>query len=185
MTRYPPTIRAELKGTHTFRFTGSAAQEAYLLLSDLMKLVMGANSSTSARPIFTSVKLKRISIWTPVQAIGASPTFCALRYEGMNTDDTTHFDTSATADDMAHVSMPPPRNSVAGFWHHSDSSDASTQLAWLSVGADSVVDIEISYVVDDAATANYTFTGGSGMTNGLLYYGKWGTYEQPGKVHFS
>lgn len=186
--RYPPTLRAELKGRQVFRYTGTAAMEADITVANLLKTVGAASGSTAVRPIFTSIRLLRISIWTPVQAIGSAPTFCALRYEGTNTDDTTHYDTSAVADDMAHVSKPPPRNSVASFWHHSDLADTSLKLAWVSLGPDSVVDMHVEYVVDDnAVNSVYTYTGGSGMTAGCLYYGALGSgrvYTQPGKAQF-
>lgn len=95
------------------------------------------------------------------------------------------YDTSVVLDDMAHVSRQPPRLSIASFWHHSDSADLALKLAWISVAADSVIDMELEYVVDDTAVNSvYTFTGGSGMTTGVLYYGRIGTYTQPGKALF-
>lgn len=184
--RWPPTLRAEIKSMHTFRFTGTVAEETDITVKSLLTLVVAANSSSSVRPIFSSVRLVRIGIWTPVQSIGGAATFCALRYEGTNSDDTTHYDTSAVVDDMAHVYKPPPRQSLAGFWHHSDVADLSLKLAWVSLGPDSVMDITVEFVVDDTSTNSaYTFTGGSGQTTGTLYYGSIGSYTQPGKSQYN
>lgn len=183
--RFPPTIRSEMKGNHVFRFTGADAQETDVTVATLLKVCVAATGATAARPCFTSVRLRRISIWSPVPSIGATPTFAAIRYEGTNTDDSTWYDTSAVLDDMAHVSKAPPRNSIAAFWHHSDIADISLKLAFVSMAADSIVDLLIEWVMDDTSVNSaYTFTGGTGMTAGTLYYGKLGSYTQPGKAVF-
>jgi len=103
------------------------------------------NAANTVRPIFYSVKLNQISIWTPPASQGANAT-CAVDWVGASNSPNREFsDTSVSVSTPAYVSCSPPPASLASFWQ----VPGSGTLCKLTAPTGSIIDVTLALILSD------------------------------------
>lgn len=165
----PDQIQAQVIVSHRYRFTSTSGSVATITPVSLLQ-AMGtcATTTVTGSSIFTSVKISRVSIWSPPASQGAATT-CSVTWFGNtgNSSEKEISDTSVSTAQPAHVDTRPPRNSLASFWQ----TTSSTALAVLTAPTGSIIDVWVSGILGDGPTttspATLTLVG---ATAGLMYY---------------
>lgn len=170
----PPVIRGNVEGTHTFRFkqTDDASSTVNLYADDLAFLMCVAASSSTVRCVWESLKIQRISIWTPSRQYNGTlqdPRETSLTWTGEYSPRSEIFGTVNQQTGVCMISAAPPRMSASGRWQKTGQGAAVQPLAILKIPDQSIVDITVSFVFDDG-TSQISLTKGSGNTVGALYY---------------
>jgi len=171
----PPIIRGNVEGTHTFRFkqVADASSTVNLYADDLAFMMSVASTSTTIRTVWESIKLNRISIWTPSRQYSGTlqdPRETSLTWLGEYTPRAEVFGTVNQQTGVCHINAVPPRNSGSGKWQKVSQGAAGQLLCKLQVPDQSIVDITVSFVFDDDTTSTLGVSGYSGLVVGNLYY---------------
>lgn len=171
----PPVIRGNVEGTHTFRFkqTADATSTINLYADDLAFLMGVASSASTVRTLWESLKVQRISIWTPSRQYSGTlqdPRETSLTWLGQYTPRAEVFGTVNQQTGVCNISAVPPRDSSSGKWQKVGQGSASELLAKLVVPDQSIVDITVSFVFDDDTVSSIFTSGYSGLNVGNLYY---------------
>ena len=123
-----------------------------------------ANNSVSL--IANSVKVHKVSIWSPPAAQGGTAT-CSVTWSTANdyTAMVEVSDTTMSTAIPAHVSTKPPPGSAASFWLGAGTNTIFTVIA----PTGSIIDVHCTHVLYDTQAAGTTVTVAAG-TLGALYY---------------
>jgi len=171
----PPVIRGNVEGTHTFRFkqTAEASSTINLYVDDLAFMMSVASASTTIRTVWESLKLNKVSIWTPSRQYSGTlqdPRETSLTWLGEYTPRAEVFGTVNQQTGVCHIEATPPRNSGSGKWQKVSQGAAGQLLCKLVVPDQSIVDITVSFVFDDDTVGTLGVTGYTGLVIGNLYY---------------
>lgn len=171
----PPVIRGNVEGTHTFRFkqTETASSTINLYADDLAFMMSVASGTSAVRTIWESIKIQRISIWTPSRQISGTlqdPRETSLTWTGEYSPRSEIFGSVNQQTGVCMISAAPPRMSASGRWQKVGQGVNAIPLAVLKIPDQSIVDITVSFVFDDDVTVGINITGKSGLTAGNLYY---------------
>lgn len=171
----PPVIRGNVEGSHTFRFKQIAdgSSTINLYADDLAFMMAAASSATSVRTIWESLKIQRISIWTPSRQYEGTlqdPRETSLMWTGEYSPRSQIFGTVNQQTGVCMITAAPPRTSVSGKWQKIGQGVNATPLVQLKIPDQSIVDITISFVFDDESPAG--IISGVGLANnvGSIYY---------------
>jgi len=162
----PGTLKANIELSHKFRFLSTGAfngsiQDNFLLAA--CGVVSTTNLSASA--IAQSVKLLSVEVWAPVSAQGAAVTVSLLwPTTGQNMGREVS-DTSVSVSRVAHILSKPPKFSDSSFWNNG----AGTTLFNLTVPTASIIDVSLSYVLNDNNSNPVTVTTVGGNVGRLTY----------------
>lgn len=171
----PPIIRGNVEGTHTFRFkqVADASSTVNLYVDDLAFLMAVASGSTTLRTIWESLKINRVSIWTPSRQYSGTlqdPRETSLTWLGDYTPRSEVFGTVNQQTGVCYISAAPPKDSGSGKWQKVGQGANNPLLCKLVVPDQSIVDITVSFVFNDDATPALGTTGYTNLTIGHLYY---------------
>jgi hypothetical protein len=164
-----------VEGRHTFRFKqiAEASSTINLYVDDLAFMMCVASTSTTIRTTWESLKLNRISIWTPSRQYSGTlqdPRETSLTWLGEYTPRAEVFGTVNQQTGVCHISAVPPKNSGSGKWQKTGQGAINELLCKLQIPDQSIVDIQVSFVFDDDTVGTLGVTGYSGLTVGNLYY---------------
>jgi len=169
----PPQLESNIRLTHKFRFTATAAATGSsingLCLSGVAG-VIGIFINTDVQPIAQAFRLKRVSIWSPPAAQGSNAT-AAVEFVGGATGlygNREFSDTSVSTSQPAYVSCRPPKDSAASMWQ--DPTVANNILFNITCGAGSIVDVEMDYILTDLNGSNVTLLSAATAALGRMYY---------------
>jgi len=143
----PPQIKSNVMFKHKFRFVSTSATATSITPTSLLgaagTVCYAVNANVAA--INASVKLNRISMWSPPSAQGSSVT-CSVDWIGSaNSPNQEISDTSVSVAQPAYLSTSPPNQSIASFWHVS--SDAAICTLVAPVGT--IIDVDLDLVLQD------------------------------------
>jgi hypothetical protein len=172
----PPVLRGNVEGTHTFRFKqiADASSTINLYVDDLAFMMSVASTSTTVRTLWESIKLNKISIWTPSRQYSGTlqdPRETSLTWLGEYTPRAEVFGTVNQQTGICHISAKPPGNSGSGKWQKTSQGAAGELLCKLTIPDQSIVDITVSFVFDDDAVGTLGISGYNNLVIGNLYYG--------------
>jgi len=177
----PPQIVTNVRVTRVYRYRASSATSQDISQNELIAAmgVMSTVATTSATAMFNTVKLHRVSVWTPPAldvASVANDRSCTITWNspeggsaiasGLEVSDSTMSNAYP-----AHISAKPPTGSLASFWLTAYSGTAAVNLFTIQCGAGSIVDVHVTAIMNDTNGANglpYTTTAGPGL--GVVYY---------------
>jgi len=171
----PPVLRGNVEGTHTFRFkqVAEASSTVNLYVDDLAFMMSVASASNTLRTIWESLKLNRVSIWTPSRQYSGTlqdPRETSLTWLGDYTPRAEVFGTVNQQTGVCHITAAPPKDSGSGKWQKVGQGANNPLLCKLVVPDQSIVDITVSFVFDDDAVASLGVTGYTSLVTGNLYY---------------
>jgi len=183
----PPVIRGNVEGTHTFRFkqTAEASSTVNLYVDDLAFMMSAASATTTLRVVWESLKLNKVSIWTPSRQYSGTlqdPRETSLTWLGEYTPRAEVFGTVNQQTGVCHIEAIPPRNSGSGKWQKVSQGTNSQLLCKLQVPDQSIVDITVSFVFDDDTVGGLVKSGYSGLVIGNLYYNSADSYFGTSKL---
>jgi len=171
----PPVLRGNVEGTHTFRFkqTAEASSTVNLYVDDLAFMMSVASATTTIRTCWESLKVNRISIWTPSRQYSGTlqdPRETSLTWLGEYTPRAEVFGTVNQQTGICHITAAPPKNSGSGKWQKTSQGANNALIAKLVVPDQSIVDISVSFVFDDDSVGTLSDTGYTGLVLGNIYY---------------
>jgi hypothetical protein len=158
--QHPPSFNSTIVGFKRFRYQAvdTSVSTGYTVTAPevVAQLVMLIDNSIGAtRCLFTNVKIKRVSLWSPVQTEVASgistPQTVGIEFNssttgGITNPNTRMTDTSVGNTRVAAVSYKPPKMSSAAFWQGS-ASTGDAFILYYTKGA--ILDVEVSFTIQD------------------------------------
>jgi len=163
----PPSISSNVTLSHRYRFT-STSGTATALTPQSIALAAGSMctvSNTTVQCLFSSVRLKRLTLWAPPSAQGSFVT-CSVEWIGFNQANTVEVsDTSNSVATPAYISTSPPPATLAKFWQL---SSVTTNLCTVVAPTGTIIDAEVDLIIGDDEAG--TSIGVSAGTLGNLYY---------------
>jgi hypothetical protein len=171
----PPVLRGNVEGTHTFRFkqTTDATSAVNLYVDDLAFMMCAASSATTIRTLWESLKVNRVSIWTPSRQYSGTlqdPRETSLTWLGDYTPRAEVFGTVNQQTGVCHITSAPPKNSGSGKWQKVSQGAINPLICKIEVPDQSIVDITVSFVFADDVTLNLGKGGYASLVVGNLYY---------------
>jgi hypothetical protein len=135
----------------------------------LMRLLVVATGTTTAQPVFSSIKLHSVKLWSPSGGFN-TPTAARILWDGQSSAEKfqSASDMSMTID-PAFVAVRPPPGSQPDWWM---SSPTNTGIFTLQFSTGSVVDVDLSFLIDGNITALSSISGLTGLVSGNIYLGK-------------
>lgn len=153
---HPPQLRTNVMLSHTYRYTATSAQASTQFSTAALLLAAGCVGTvlnTTVTSVFQSVRVRRLSIYSPPASQGSFAT-CSVEWNGTVGSGTQEVsDTSNSVSQPAMISSAPPRNSLGGFW---SSSVSNTALFTIICPAGSIIDLSLDLIMSDDETANPT-----------------------------
>jgi hypothetical protein len=171
----PPVLRGNVEGRHTFRFkqTTDATSTINLYVDDLAFMMCVASANTTIRTMWESLKVNRISIWTPQRQYSGTlqdPRETSLTWLGEYTPRAEVFGTVNQQTGVCHISAAPPKNSGSGKWQKTGQGAVNELICKLTIPDQSIVDINVSFVFDDDTVGTLGVSGYTSLVVGNLYY---------------
>jgi len=140
-------IRSNVELRHLFRFTSTSGTATDITPNSLLGAcgVIGTVTNTTARCIFQSVKVNKVTIVTPPAAQGGAAT-CAIQWLGIGNSPSRELsDTTVSVANPARVSSAPPTQSLAAFLQVS----STTTLFTLTAPTGSIIDVHVTAIMGD------------------------------------
>lgn len=149
-----PVFNSTVRWRHQFRFMASSALTGFAItrgfLLNLLSVgdqnVASAGSNLLSR-LSSGVKLNRIEMRCPTGSTDVTVTTLALEWQSA-LGPTTEVSDTGTALHPPFISSSPPRQSVAGFWSLSGSSEGEG-LFLLTVPTGTVIDVWTDHILQD------------------------------------
>lgn len=163
----PPARQSNIMVTHKFRFVCASSATLEVTPNALLSAAgLVATAATVAYPIGMSMKIRRVSVWSPPPSQGTSA-YAAIQWYGHNAGIPTSqiSDTTMSVSQPAYVTSKPPQGTRAYQWLTEDSS----YVFQVKVETGSVVDVDLSFYLSDVVGSGLARTT-SGMTIGQNYY---------------
>lgn len=163
----PPQIPSNVTITRTYRFKSTSATMQSITGAQILG-VAGAVctvANTTLRYLATSVRVHRVSVWSPPSAQGAEAT-CTLEWKTYQGDEYKEVsDSSMSVARPAHISSKPPQGSLC--WLPMGVSSGTCLDLTAPVG--SIIDVHCTHVLNDTATAGSSYAVGAASL-GVIYY---------------
>jgi len=168
---HPPSFQSTFQVAKVLRFIASAALvNVDISFVDLLDLVVMATSATAGYQLFSAFKLGKVSIWGPMAAaltpVTASIEYSPIGTAGIGGPQRIWSDTSMGATEAAYVSKAPPKESAQSKWQ---TDNAGTAFFRLNGPIGSIVDLAITYVMQNGQTPQVASTVLAGATVGQIY----------------
>ena len=167
----PPPFSAAIVWGKTLRFRSSSALTSQAVTaSNLLDLLVMATTTTAVNRLCSAVRLTQVEVWGPMAA-DLVPVTVSVEYNtdaatGISGSNKLRSDTSMGADRCAHVRYRPPMGTVASFWQGVSSSQ---RLFLLSCPANSIVDIQLTLVLQNGEAATAAANAAVAATVGTVY----------------
>jgi hypothetical protein len=163
----PPMIKSNIELRHTYRFVSTSGGRVSITPTSLLcaagTICITTNSLVTS--LYNSVRVNRVSIWSPPASQGATAT-CSVDWVGSANSPSREFsDTTVSVSTPAHVSCSPPPMSLASFWQ----IPSASALFQVIAPTGSIIDVSMSLILqdDDATQAQSAVVTG---VLGLSYY---------------
>jgi hypothetical protein len=134
----------------------------------LLDSIFTATSSVGGVRMIGAIKLKRVSIWSPITATFAAQTV-SLEFPGSYGPSKILSDTSVGLM-PAHVTSRPPQNASNSWWSINGSNESEVLFA-IVVPQESIIDVEVSMKLIDREAATAVSAALTGVVLGTVYYG--------------
>lgn len=168
---FPLPLLASIQVDKVVRFKASAALSAQVVsISDLMDLLCVATTTTNARRLASTFRLRKIEAWAPPDSAGAS---VVLAIE----DATSQLDfggPSRRLEDVtmgqsrpAHLVWKPKQDSVQSKWLNDQQQ--ATSLLELTCPTGTVFDVHISWILQDGEIPTTVTAAVAGAVAGTIY----------------
>jgi len=165
----PPMIQTNIIWSHNFRFKASTQTTADITVADLLGVAgtVGVVTNTTVVANNFSVKIARIKIWAPSGVIAGSQT-CSIEWTGLDFSPSKEVsDTTINISQPARISTKPPNRSLASFWQNSLQTNPIFRIV---VPQDAVIDVQLSFIMNDGANASGPPIAVSTAVIGTTYY---------------
>jgi hypothetical protein len=163
-----PRIVTSSSVNHTFRYTTNATVAApgtsVTRGQMLNALIMNAGGGTTNGRITNAIKLNSISIWSIAGGVASGTpvaTSCSIEWLSEYGPSKLIIDTSINPAVMAMIHSKPPPGSLAGFWSVRGSNE-STVLFNITAVVNAVVDVNVTYNIQDDTSVTSVTTAASG-----------------------
>jgi len=154
----PPQIETNIRYSHRYRFTVTAAAVSTQVTGlDLLGVggTIGTATNSQVMPITQNLRLKSVSVWAPPPAQGSNATatveFIGSAATGLY-GNKEFSDTSVSTARPAVVHCRPPRGSAASLWQNPN--NVNNTLFLISCAAGSIVDIQMEQIIVDGHNQN-------------------------------
>jgi hypothetical protein len=166
-----PTLPVEPTIHHTFRFQRVSGNSYTVTSGDILKCLVAAGSATQVRPIFRTIRIKKVTVRG--SCVAGDTSSVSLRFLGSNTNEIGYMDQTMKIDVNACVARKPPNMSLASFWIDVDTSELTTQLFVTQYygSGEFYVDLQLEAIMDCTRYINYSLNIGTGMISGGIYAG--------------
>jgi hypothetical protein len=167
----PPKFVPTISLGHKFRFTTGTNSVVFqgITRAMLLNLYTMATGTTVQNRILTAVKIKRVSVWGGVPALGGAPTSIEVEWLGSNAPSTIHTDSSMGVR-PSFVTTVPPRDSSDRWWSISGQNETEVLLV-LTIPAGSIIDLDLSIRLADNEAAVLAESGtAAAATAGEVYW---------------
>jgi hypothetical protein len=170
----PLQVRSNVECRHRYRFqTGGSTVSAVPITANSLAGAVGTicyGTNSTVRCIAGSVKIDQIEIWSSWAGSGAggAPPTCSVEWlsSAGSSNNREISDTTLSTSTPAHVCTGPPKQSLASFWQ---TAGSSTTLCLLTAPARSIVDVVVSFILEDEDSDDASITVSTG-TLGHMYY---------------
>jgi len=165
----PPQLRSNIVLTHNYRFTSTSGTLTAITVGSLFAAAgnMCTVANTQVQSLFQSLRVKRVSIWTPPAAQGGFATCSVEWLGGANSNTVEVSDTSNSVATPARIMSQPPTRSLASFWNTSPSF-ANTLFSMVAPTG-SIIDVALDLILSDDESANLVTAVAAGAL-GVIYY---------------
>jgi len=150
---YPPQNNVKPQCSRVMRYVATALVNGVPITRRCLinTILTGVNGTTTAVCIYEAVRLKRISMYyAPSAQFGLAADEMILSWTGDRAPD-TRFSDRGTVTHPACIKSRPPKFSLAGMWSNV-SADLDEPLCYITMPSLSIIDIELTFVIGDAAT---------------------------------
>jgi len=164
----PPQISSNITLRHVYRFVSSSGTATVLTPTSLLCAAgtMGTALNTSVTSFVASVRINRVTMWTPPASQGATAT-CSVNWNGyQNSPDVEMSDTTVSVSRPARVSCVPPRGSLAAFWQTVGTNTICTLVA----PTGTIIDVDLSLILSDDDPGTAASTAVATAAVGGIYY---------------
>ncbi len=166
----PPAKPASIMHTHVFRFRSTSTAGVQITTKSLQNLLVMASSATSVYSLISAWKLNYVEVWGFPSASAAST--ISIEYNGESGIQTGRSrrvqDVSLGNSFPSHVKLAPSKDALASKWQSNSSLTSSVNLFSLGLTAESIVDVSLSFVLNDSSVPIGPTTV-AGATTGLIY----------------
>jgi len=163
----PSQLKSNVEIRHRFRFISSNGAATPVTATNLIGACgcIGTITNTQVVSIARSVKLNQIEIWAPPASQGSSAT-CSVEWLGSNNSPNREFsDTSVSVSTPAYVKCSPPPQSLGSFWQQ----PASTVLATIVAPSGSIIDVHLSFILNDDEAGATAFSVATDSVGGMYF----------------
>jgi len=169
----PPPFTATFVTRKKLRFIASSAGSVSVGTFDLFDLVCTATAANAAYQMMSGVRIKRVQIWGPMAA-NLVPVTVSCEWSPNATlligqPSRIMSDTSMGAMRAAYVSTKPPTGSLASMWQSYNGGAGSAVLFKLAFPANSVVDVDFEFVLQNGETPTSVTAAVAAATVGAVY----------------
>ncbi len=161
----------------TIRYTTSAGNTQLgvgikPLLFGLGGMCTTAGTGGTLTSLCQCFRLRRVQIWSVPPSAGATATVEINWFPSGSADLVPAYELSNTSMSIsvpAHVSSTPPRNTLASFWQNPTTA-SSGLLFVLTAPADSIVEVDLDFILSDNEQSVVQYSTASTVTLGKVYY---------------
>lgn len=142
----PPPIQTSVALTHKVRFLATSASATSILVRGLLAScgVVCYTVNAAARTLFSSVRVRRVQIWTEPTAGSNDNSSLVWVPTNNNVPDVEYVDANMGTGLVGYQDHVPPRNSAASWWYNT--AQEGTALFSLSCPVNSYVDVTMDIV---------------------------------------
>jgi hypothetical protein len=163
----PSQFRSNIELSHKYRFVSTNGTATAITGTSLLCASGGVVTvlNTTFKSMFASVKIKRITMWAPPASQGSAVT-CSVEWIGQaNSPNREISDTTVSVARNAYVSSSPPPQSLASFWQNTSSGNLCT----ITAPTNTIIDVEVSLILNDDDVAAATSVVASGTLGGYYF----------------
>jgi len=171
--KMPPDMQATLVHRHVFRFV-STSTNAVGFNSAVGAFVMGGMitvANTTVRTPTSSLRVNRVSIWSPAAAAGAVSPLLEWGGDGsaLHQMDNVPISTTLGSSEPSYLTGVPPKDSFAGLWFQPGGTSTVIFTVQCSVG--SIVDLDLSWTMTNEFLGFSAAIGGANPLSLWAYAG--------------
>lgn len=165
---YPRTIDQNPVFTRIFRYQATSALVGVAIpASALLNLLHVAKTTTTSACVFSAIKLHHLEVYG-APAVGPTPSSVNVAWFGTHALPRRVTDTG-TLQAPAHLRCGPSKGSFTSMWQLVSAADTTNTMFVLSVGAGAIIDIHLSYAMQEPSSGVKNLTT-AGATAGTMYY---------------
>jgi len=172
----PPMYVSQPILRRKMRYVCSGVQSSFAVTPRSLALSLGTvctATNTTVYPFVSAVRVRRIQMWVGTATSGTQAN-CLVNWlsstsaTGLASMNREVGDDTINASELAYITSKPPSGTQASFWN---TAAVTSTIFLLTCSANTVMDIELEYIVgdNDYAQAAYTITSGSAVIGNVYY----------------